>query len=126
RRSSDLAADGAAGTVEIKKKGGMVICQDSETSLHKSMPTAAIQNGTCDFICRPSMVATEIEKYIKLGTEPEGHDPSPSAADAIFRLLVGKSGTDFSKYKPTTILRRIQKRMDELNIQNLDLYHHYI
>ena len=44
----------------------------------------------------------------------------------LFKVLSQFSGTDFSKYKASTIERRIQKRMGLLNISDLESYKKYL
>ncbi|KKM78425.1 hypothetical protein LCGC14_1360080, partial [marine sediment metagenome] len=49
-------------------------------------------------------------------------EPNKKSMDAIFELLEKRSGTDFSLYKPTTIMRRINHRMANLQLGSLVEY----
>ncbi len=52
-------------------------------------------------------------------------EESPEPGDAlttIFALLKSTTGVDFSNYKPTTIARRIQRRMVLYKLESLDDY----
>ncbi|MFA4640800.1 protein-glutamate methylesterase/protein-glutamine glutaminase [Pyrococcus kukulkanii] len=45
-----MGRDGAQGIVEIKKRGGITIAQDKETSIIFGMPKAAIETGMVDYV----------------------------------------------------------------------------
>src|SRR5207253_611898 len=111
---SGSGADGAAGTISIKEAGGITFAQD-ETAEHNSMPRSAIATGAVDFVLAPRDVARELVRVAQ-----HSYVASAGAADArlpqkelleLFNLLHGAHDIDFNHYKPTTIERRIRRRM---------------
>jgi len=61
---SGTGKDGAKGIAEIKAKGGTTIVQDKNTSKYFSMPQAAIDTNTVDFVLPLDKVALKIEDLI--------------------------------------------------------------
>ncbi|WP_448518476.1 chemotaxis protein CheB [Rhodoflexus sp.] len=131
---SGTGSDGAKGMKRIKSLGGYTIVQDPQTAKYDGMPMAAIETGQVDVILTPDKIGEELLNY----TEDPENLQRPSAITVrlpeiktdslqqIFKLLSKKTGTDFSLYKPTTILRRLEKRLDMLKLVNIDDYLSYI
>jgi two-component system chemotaxis response regulator CheB len=57
-------SDGAMGVKAIKKMGGTVIVQDKATAEYFSMPEAAIQSGSVDFILPLDEIASAMMKLL--------------------------------------------------------------
>ncbi len=55
-----MGRDGAEGLAEIKKRGGITIAQDKETSIIFGMPKAAIELGVVDYIVPLDKIADTI------------------------------------------------------------------
>ncbi|TKC10527.1 chemotaxis protein CheR [Pedobacter polaris] len=120
---SGLGSDGTEGIIEIKKKGGMVMVRNPETSDFSSMPAHAVATGMVDFILEPALMPAAIEAYVdkegKLSVEsPEDQLVIPE----IIKLIEQSSPHDFSGYKQSTILRRTQKRASQENFNSLQAY----
>jgi two-component system CheB/CheR fusion protein len=120
---SGLGSDGTEGIKEIKKKGGMVMARNPETTEFSSMPAHAIATGMIDFILEPAMMPAAIEAYV----EKEGKILADSPEDEaiikeIITLIEQSSPHDFSGYKLTTILRRTKKRALQENFDSLTAY----
>lgn len=70
--------DGATGSIEIHKGGGVVIAQDPEEALYPSMPQSVIDLGMADHIARLDRIATLLaELSRKTVDEEEEIMPSP-------------------------------------------------
>lgn len=124
---SGLGSDGTAGVMEIKKKGGMVIARNPETSEFSSMPAHAIATGMVDFMLEPKEMPKAIEAYI----EKEGKLLADSPEEElligeIIKLIKQSSPQDFSGYKLSTILRRTKKRALQENFDSLTTYFKYL
>jgi len=119
---SGYGQDGSNGIQEIKNKYGFTIAQLPETAEHKDMPASAIATKNIDAILPVEQIFDEINQYIinirAISSSPKG----PKSIDAIFDLLEKRSGTDFSLYKPSTIMRRINYRMANLQLNSLTDY----
>ncbi|WP_097025911.1 protein-glutamate methylesterase/protein-glutamine glutaminase [Clostridium peptidivorans] len=60
-----MGKDGAEGTIEVKKNGGITISEDKSTSIIYGMPKAAFETGMVDMVLRLDKVASEIVKLVK-------------------------------------------------------------
>jgi len=125
---SGMASDGTIGLEEIKSAGGITCVQDEKSAAYASMPHAAAAAGCADIVRPPKGIAREL---IRLGRHPmtrvtgaadEAIFADAGALGAIFAMLRASSGVDFSLYKPSTMRRRISRRMLLLNIGRLHDY----
>ena len=119
---SGTGSDGTNGVKAIKEHGGLVIAQDPETAKFDGMPKSVIQTGLADFILSPEEVADEILNFSRtpllLRTQRNGIFGDEDAVFSeeetlshIYTILKNASGIDFTYYKRSTILRRIERRM---------------
>ncbi|GAC1392024.1 MAG: hypothetical protein NVSMB38_14180 [Ktedonobacteraceae bacterium] len=136
---SGMAADGTRGLQAIKAEGGLTFAQDPSTALFSGMPHNAIIAGCVDFIGSPEAIAKELTRishhpYVRqppvAETEaaPPGQEFSKQEPEFQQILLVvrRRTDTDFTKYKSTTLKRRIQRRMMLLRIDSLAEYLIYL
>ncbi|MEG4117239.1 chemotaxis protein CheB [Microcoleus sp. N9_B4] len=122
--------DGSLGLKAIKAAGGMTFAQCQSTAKFDSMPNTAVATGNVDFVLPPEKIAEELGNYshnpLLTGPLPMTKvEESPEHGDAlatIFGLLKSTTGVDFSHYKPTTIARRIQRRMVLYKLETLNDY----
>jgi two-component system CheB/CheR fusion protein len=123
---SGTGSDGALGVRAVKKVGGFVIAQEPVTAKYDGMPRSAIETGEVDSVLPPDKIGLEIKEYLenpqsnKISVSPEKTDGS--SLSKIFKLLSKRTGTDFSNYKPSTICRRLEKRLNMLKINSVDDY----
>ncbi|KGF72071.1 hypothetical protein DO97_12460 [Neosynechococcus sphagnicola sy1] len=99
------------------------------------MPTRAIATGQVDFVLSPAEIAAEL---VRLSQHPYLRTAAPLPAAAkredsqehdltqIYRLLRQVTGVDFTHYKPTTIQRRLLRRMALHQLQQLQDYRRYL
>lgn len=125
---SGTGSDGTKGIESIKEHGGMVMIQEPASAKFDGMPNSAITSGNADFILPPNKMHEELFKYIN--EEPvkllENGKIDDSQLDRIFKVVYEQSGNDFNLYKTPTIIRRIGRRMNEVNIKKLDEYVQYV
>ena len=125
---SGTGSDGTLGVRAIKGEGGMVIAQTPDSCEYDGMPRSAIATGLVDYELPPAEMAARLIAYAvhAFGRPPRpGAVASPgvgSAMKKIFILLRAQTGHDFSQYKPSTIHRRIERRMALQQIESLDDY----
>jgi two-component system chemotaxis response regulator CheB len=62
---SGSGSDGALGVEAIKKRGGLVIVQDKETSEFEGMPQAAFQTGAADYVLPLAKIAPKLVELIR-------------------------------------------------------------
>lgn len=126
---SGTASDGAEGLRAIKCAGGVTFVQAPQTAKFDGMPRAAIDTGCVDFVMDPAAMVAELVRlpahpYLCAGpAEAPAWTAQPGGAlNQIFGLLRTRQGVDFAGYKPSTILRRIQRRMAVLKLQRIEEY----
>ena len=123
--------DGSVGIKDIKEVGGLVMVQQPEDAEYDSMPRAALTTGLVDIILPAPDLAKKLADYIQ--HQPQlPHDPgqlTEAEAETLQRILAqvhARTGHDFSQYKLSTILRRIERRMQLNGFTNLDAYLAYL
>src|SRR5947207_8189496 len=120
---SGLASDGALGTREIKAEGGITFAQD-KTAKMDGMPHAAIAAGFVDFVLPPAAIAEELVRVSRHSYLHEASRPGLPEPDLtkLFKLIRTKHDIDFTQYKPTTIERRIRRRLALRKVNSLEEY----
>jgi len=115
---SGMGSDGETGVRMIKEKLGMVMVQDPETAQYNSMPLAAIGTNLADYVLSPEEMPIKLIQYLNhpvLTEEPSEQARSEirnaHSVQKILMLLRSHTGHDFSLYKKSTILRRIDRRV---------------
>lgn len=129
---SGTGSDGMRGVRAIKEAGGMVMVQDEASAKFNGMPRAAISTGVADYILPPQNMPDELIKFTarKPGVPAEESTPSGIASEEpladILQLLKHQTHVDFKFYKPSTVIRRIERRMHVNQIENLGEYFQYL
>lgn len=130
---SGTASDGTVGLMAIKAEGGITLAQDEKTAKYDGMPRSAIAAGCVDFVQSPEGLAKELARLSRHPSVLQGKPRlseealiSQDSLERIFMLLNTSSGVDFSYYKPSTIRRRIIRRMVLQKIEGIDSYVKYL
>jgi two-component system, chemotaxis family, CheB/CheR fusion protein len=127
---SGTGTDGTLGMAEIQAHGGVTFAQDDATAKYDGMPRSAVVAGYVDSVLPPKGIADELARiarhpYVARDPLPHTVDPAPAPTagmNSIFRVLRRVTGVDFTHYRQTTILPRIQRRMVVHKIDNIDEY----
>lgn len=103
-------SDGAQGVRAIKAAGGITFAQD-DSAEHRGMPHSAISTGCIDFVQSAAGIAEQL-----LRLSQRAHPPEVAADDdvelmKILTALRKAIGVDYSRYKLTTVRRRVQRRV---------------
>lgn len=120
-------SDGALGARSVKEAGGLLMVQDPQEAAHDSMPRAAIATGLVDVVLPVRELATrlvEISRHqaqvpidpLRLTSEQQ------DTLQRILTLLQSRTNHDFRQYKQSTVLRRIQRRMQLNGYETLGGY----
>lgn len=126
---SGTGSDGSHGIRAIKAEGGITIVQDENTAKYNGMPHAAIETGHVDLVLPPEKIGPEllsIIKYPHIKPLSSRYEKAPDNLQQIFAMLLRRHGCDFSDYKPTTINRRIERRMAVNKLDKLEDYVRYL
>lgn len=129
---SGTGTDGTRGAIAIHEAGGFLLAQEPESSKFDGMPRSAIATGIMDAILPAEELPLGLLAHLR--NEPyDDHRPvlpvTPHSAltnDDIFaeilQLLYQLGGIDFSDYKPATIMRRLERRMQARHTPELHQY----
>jgi two-component system CheB/CheR fusion protein len=121
--------DGTLGVATLKDQGGLAIAErietDSDGHLNDSNTPAAI----ADFVLTADQIPEHIQVYarhLRRLEEKQGFDEVLAAASTslarIADILRNKTGNDFHGYKQNTFLRRVQLRMQVVQIDEISSY----
>lgn len=131
---SGMGSDGSLGLRAIKERAGLSLAQDPASAAFSGMPMSAINAGLADIVATANELPGRICAYYKdvpiLSVRRPAPPPATSGEDAwlekIMILLRERSGNDFSLYKRTTLLRRIERRMALNQLDALATYVQYL
>ena len=111
--------DGTLGLAEIKAAGGITYAQDPNRAELSEMPRSAIAFGCVDAVLSEEEIAHEIgvlshHSYLITSNAAKlDHlfQDDPDGYEKILALLLTSGRVDFRHYRPSTIKRRILRRM---------------
>ena len=114
---SGTGSDGSMGIRDVHKSGGLVLIQSEESSRFDGMPRSAMDTGSYDAILCPEDMPAAITAYASdpksRGAKVTERDvPLDEGLNSILQRLQSEYGIDFSQYKPQTIYRRIERRIN--------------
>jgi two-component system CheB/CheR fusion protein len=129
---SGTGSDGTLGLRAIKGEGGMAMAQNPASTEYDGMPRSAIATGLVDYELPPAEMPLQLIAYAAHAFGKPFRPisaPAPKAENAmkkIFILLRAQTSHDFSQYKPSTIHRRIERRMAVHQLETIDRYVKYL
>lgn len=127
---SGTGHDGTEGIKAIKEVGGIVISQSVTSSEFDGMPNSAIASKQVDFILEPSKMPLQLSSWangnVRLQAEVSLFAHDEDTLQKIFTLLQTQTGHDFSMYKPSTMGRRIERRLAVNKIDTVKEYYKYL
>lgn len=91
------------------------------------MPVSAICTDMVDYILNAESIEEKLLPYLKYILDTTGKVPIPEEYSnntilKIFSLIRSKTGHDFSYYKTSTIIRRIERRVKLFQIHKIEQY----
>lgn len=124
---SGTGSDGAQGARAIRAAGGFVIAQQPESAKYDSMPRAAIGTGMVDIVLPAADIGVQLSSIVEhLRESDAAHDADEPEPDEPFRAIVGllkrRTRVDFELYKPNTLRRRIQRRINANRLGGMPQY----
>ncbi|MDP2987177.1 chemotaxis protein CheB [Hydrogenophaga sp.] len=127
---SGMGSDGSLGLQAIKSQGGLTLAQAPASAQFDSMPKSAIATGCVDITGPVSDLPDRILRFIKSkhGDSPGNDDEAgdgQQAIGSILGLLKERSKHDLSDYKPSTLRRRIQRRLGVHGLTNHEAYEQF-
>jgi two-component system, chemotaxis family, CheB/CheR fusion protein len=126
---SGTGSDGALGVGAVKDAAGLTVVQDPEEAEYDGMPRSALMTGMVDLVLPLQAIPDAILAYARTRprievTEDEEEDDVTQRRllQKVFAQIRAHTGRDFSRYKRSTVLRRIQRRMQIRHVERLDDY----
>ena len=125
---SGAGSDGARGIRDIHAAGGLVLCQDESTANFDGMPRSARETGVVDHVLAPVHMPDVLVQHARvadhrsLAAVAAGTAAPPSGVPAVLSALQHAYGIDFSQYKPTTVFRRIERRLQLTDCTSVEAY----
>ncbi|HEY7638758.1 MAG TPA: CheR family methyltransferase [Steroidobacteraceae bacterium] len=124
---SGAGSDGAIGVRAVKEAGGIILVQDPAEAEYGSMPRSAIATGVADLVLPVRQLAERLVDLIRLKEHSTRLDGTPQIDEDLLRRILAhlrvRTGHDFSKYKRSTVLRRIARRMQVTRTDELLQYY---
>src|SRR5579883_231064 len=118
-------SDGAAGAIDVKDAGGIVIVQDPETARYPSMPLA-LPPAVIDFEVDVEQIGPLLYDLLTGIELPRIEGKTEDVLRVILERVSRQASIDFRPYKTTTILRRIGRRMTVTHCQTMRDYAEYL
>ncbi len=130
---SGTGCDGTMGLKAIKESGGLTMAQAPDTARFDSMPRNVISTGCVDYVLpveeMPARII-EYNKHLDVLQQRKGAETIQQEAATylpeIFPILKKQTGHDFSRYKQSTLVRRIQRRMQVGYLDSVPAYVHFL
>ena len=119
---SGTGSDGSRGVRDVYELGGLVMVQDAATAQFDGMPKTAQETGVAHWVLSPEEMPRALVEHAS--------NPPPSVAattdvhglGAVYRMLQEEFGIDFTHYKPSTVTRRIERRLALAQTPDIEAY----
>jgi two-component system, chemotaxis family, CheB/CheR fusion protein len=127
---SGAGTDGTLGLKTIKERGGLTLAQaEHDSTAMSGMPQSATATGLVDAVMPVEDMPAKLLDYqrhlLKVASKKDDDGTRFDAGEHLAKissLLRARVGHDFSKYKDKTMVRRIQRRMQVLQIDTVPAY----
>ncbi|MEM8864336.1 MAG: PAS domain S-box protein [Planctomycetota bacterium] len=124
---SGTGRDGSEGIQRIRAAGGLVLCQDEDTSQFDGMPLNAIATQAVHAAAPITEIAEMLSAYaagqtiddIISNTSPE---LASSDLEPIYKVLSSSASIDFTQYKSGTFMRRLSRRIQLSDSDDIGTY----
>jgi two-component system CheB/CheR fusion protein len=124
---SGSGSDGALGLGSIGAAGGMTMAQAPDTAAFTDMPSSVA--ASADHVLAPEGLAEALETYarhwraIATGTAlGDRRREIQARLPEICDVLLRRTGHDFKHYKTSTLIRRLERRMQVRSLPDVDSY----
>ncbi len=111
---SGTGSDGSNGIRAIRAAGGITIAQDDKTAKYDGMPVAAVETGLIDLVLSPIQIGTHLERILSMPRDLDhfrSNDITQHPMAELLQIVLARTRVDFREYKPSTIQRRLERRM---------------
>lgn len=109
----------------IKEFGGISAVQSPEEARYDGMPFSALATKLVDFTLPANEIVPRIKAFFDGAFQPrfpENDETSDKAMREICGILKNSVGTDFLGYKRSTLFRRLNRRLQVLEVSSIEQY----
>lgn len=129
---SGTGTDGTLGLRAILGAGGFTLVQEPIGARYEGMPASAIHAGYASLVLPPDKMPQALASGTRT-LRPFQETPaaalaeqSVSGVNKLLQLLRGATGHDFSLYKKSTMIRRIERRIAQHDLTDMEVYARYL
>ncbi|HTB78058.1 MAG TPA: chemotaxis protein CheB [Polyangiaceae bacterium] len=118
-------SDGSRGIRAVHDAGGLVVVQDTESAQFDGMPKTARDAGVADWVLSPGEMPGVLVDHARRGglaVTPRAVDGPGDGFATVYQMLQSEFGIDFTHYKPSTVTRRIERRLKLTRTDHMDGY----
>lgn len=108
---SGSGSDGAAGIVDLKASGGLVLAQSPASAAHDGMPIAAINTGLVDAVLAIDELAVQLLQRFGNAAAALPDDAYGDALATALALVQERTGTNLGYVKDVNLKRRFLRRV---------------
>lgn len=126
---SGTGSDGTLGLRAIYGAGGICFVQEPTTAKYDGMPTSAIKAGYVTKVLPVVNMPEALQvgaKSLNMLSELNTEAKKTHGISHILMQLRTITGHDFSLYKQSTVIRRIERRMLKHDITDIEIYERYL
>ena len=124
---SGTGTDGTLGLRSILGAGGISFVQEPATAHFDGMPLSALRAGYATHVLPVEKIPEALlTSRHTLVARQEAPLTSAHGLNRILALVRSGTGHDFSRYKKATIGRRIERRMLQHDIEDIEIYARYL
>lgn len=123
------AGDGTLGIAALKEQGGLTIAERGAEETAHEIATSNAPGALADFLLAADEIAGRVAIYERyLSSLAEEHLAAAISAEvsaslgAVAAILRNKTGHDFHGYKKGTFMRRVQRRMQVVDVADIGEY----
>jgi len=118
--------DGSRSLRDVHEAGGTIMVQSVESAQFDGMPRSAIDTGLADCVLAPEVMPNVLVQSAARTAE-EQRQANEDAREAkglaiVHQMLQDEFGIDFTDYKPSTVTRRIERRLALAHSQDIEEY----
>ncbi len=124
-----LGSEGTAGVTATKQFGGLSIAESINGEADAAAHGAATPAGIVDLLLPAEQIPAQVSLYVKglktLDTAEAGAEIPEAVGQQLTQIatiLRNVTGNDFHGYKTNTFLRRIQRRMQVVQLAGIEAY----
>lgn len=114
-------SDGSRGIRDVREAGGLIVVQDTESAQFDGMPKTALEAGVAQWVLPPQEMPRVLVEHLRNPAATAAH-AAPHGLAAVYRMLQTEYGLDFTNYKPSTVTRRIERRIQLASTPDVEEY----